>query len=392
MPFRIPTTKEQKDKALAEFESQLGQNAPINAKAFLRVLSSIEAALSAGLYKYASDRAQQALVLTATNGGLDNLGNNYGVVRKAAEAAQFTIELPATNGTVIPVTVDFVGDSNGIRYSNDSAQVAAGGVATLNVTAKQTGAIGNLQIGDTLTIGTTVAGAESQATITVVTNTGVERESDELYRARILTVIRSVPGGGNSADYRIWAQEVAGVARAYPFSGNPVGSATPSAPPERTVYVEATTDIDPDGLAPPSLLAEVRSSITTDPETGEARQPLGLTDDTLYVESIIRTGFYVQISDLQVSSSKLSQVQADIETSLALYFSSVRPFVDGLDPTIDRNDAITDPSVSSVVNDVATAAGGSVGAIIFDVTPGTSIPRYQLNQNELAKLSGVSFA
>ena len=37
-------------------------------------------------------------------------------------------------------------------------------------------------------------------------------------------------------------------------------------------------------------------------------------------------------------------------------------------------------------------AGGSVGGVAFDVTPGTSISRYQLNSNELAKLGAVAYA
>ena len=112
-------------------------------------------------------------------------------------------------------------------------------------------------------------------------------------------------GGGNAADYREWAQEVAGVTRAYPYSGKPVALLLESSPPDRTVYIEADTTIDPDGIAPQALLDEVRATITTDPVTGLARQPLGLTDSTLFVESISRTEFFVGISHLFVGISHL---------------------------------------------------------------------------------------
>ena len=392
MPISIPTTKEQYDNFIAKFESKLAQNSPLNDKAFLRVLSGIMAGQGTGIYKYAAERILQAFAITATGEDLDLIGKNYDVIRKVSESAQFTIELPGVNGTVVPLTVDFVGDANGVRYNNDYSVIVSGDVAVLNVTASSPGVSGNLSVSDTMTIGTPVAGVESQAEITVQTNTGTEEETDDDYRIRILDVIRSVPGGGNTADYRIWAQEVAGVSRAYPFSGKPVTSLLSSVPPDRTVYVEATTAIDPDGIPPQSLLDEVRESITTDPETGISRQPLGLTDDTLYIEPIIRTGIYVGIIGLSVDSNIEAQVKSDIEDALRTYLRSVRPFVEGLDSEIDRNDIITDPSLSKVVQDVVESVGGSVEAIFFDITAGTSISIYQLDKNETLKLGGISYA
>lgn len=391
MAFPIPTTKQQADLNLANFENKLNQSSPLNDKAFLRVLSVIQAAQGTGLYKFVADRILQTLALTATNGGLDAIGTNYGVIRKAAESAQLTATIPGTNGTIIPITVDFVGDANGIRYSLDSAATVASGSATLNLTAKTVGTAGNLNVSDTLMIGRTVPGVESTATVTVITNVGAERESDDAYRLRILDALRTTPGGGNSADYRIWSEEVAGVARAYPFAGQPVTSSMSSAPPDRTVYIEAETSIDPDGIPPTSLLDEVRAAITADPDTGISRQPLGLTDDTLYVEPIVRTTFFVTISDLVIDSNVESQAKTNIEDALDIYFRSVRPFVDGLDSVITRNDTLTDASVSEVIQNVVASYGGSASGIAFDVTPGTSIPRYQLNPNELGKLGAVAY-
>lgn len=213
MALNIPTTKEQSDANLANYEARLGQNTPINNKAFLRVLSAIQAAMGTQLYKYAAERALQTLALTATGDALDILGNNFGITRRTAVAANLQISLPAVNGTIIPVTVDFVGDSNGIRYTPDASATASGGAASLAVTAQTLGASGNLSISDTLTIGTPVVGAESVATVTAVNVTGTERETDDVYRERILEAERITTGGANAADYRIWSQEVAGVLR-----------------------------------------------------------------------------------------------------------------------------------------------------------------------------------
>jgi phage-related baseplate assembly protein len=403
MPFEIPTTEQQKAINLANLEGELNQTTPLNDKAFNRVLAAAEAIAFTSLFKYASYQVKQVLAITAFGTGLDIIGTEYGVVRKAAEATVLTATLPGTNSTIIPQTVDFIGDANGVRYfldSNVEIGAVVSGIGEMILTAETPGTVGNLQAGDTLSIGTQIAGAETIATVALITgytdviiNTGAEEETDEAYRARVLSAIREVRGGGNAADYRSWSEEVAGVERAYPYSGQPTDTLLDSSPPERTVYIEATTTVDADGIAPQSLLNEVRQTITTDPVTSEARQPLGLTDETLFVETIERTGFFITIVDLSVSSDIEAQVKDDIETALTNYFLTIKPFVDGLDSEIDRNDKITDLTISNVVQDVLSANGGTANGVAFDITPATSIPEYTLSPGELAKLAsgGITY-
>lgn len=383
--INVPTTQESKDTNLANLEGQLGQNSPLADKAFLRVLAAMEAlGIATPLYKYAVERIKQNLALTATGNDLDVLGAEYGVARKAAEAAVLTIELPGTNGTFIPATVDFIGDSNGVRYFPAASATITGGVATMTVTAEEAGIAGNLQVSDTMSIGTQIPGAETVATVTVIDNVGAEEETDAAYRVRVLDEIRSEGGGGNSFDYRRWAQEVAGVARAFPYAGQPPAVGTP---PDRTVFVEADTGIDPDGIAPDALLDDVRDSITTDPLIGLTRQPLGLTDGTLFVESIIRSEFFIEITGLVIDSAIETEVKDEIETALTSHFLSLNPFVAGLDFLGDKNDVITELSISNVVQDILSARGGSATSIAF----GTSFGSYPsspetLDPGEKAKL------
>lgn len=384
--MNIPTTAETTAQNLANLESQLNQTSPLNDKAFLCVLSAEEAVLFTSLYKFGVDRVKQVLATTANRDGLIALGAEYGVPIKAAESTVLTAELPGTNGTIIPATRTFVGDSNGVRYSLDASATVTGGVATLSLTAQDAGVIGNLNNGETLSIDTQVAGAETVATVTATTTTGADAEGTEDYRTRILDVIRAPGGGGNAADYRNWAQGVAGISRAYPYAGDPAGSGSPA---ERTVYVESTTTIDPEGIPPQSLLDDVRDNITTDSDTGLSRQPLGLTDDTLFVEPITRTEFFVRITGLTVDASIETAVKTEIETQLIAYFLSLRPFVDGIDAPIERNDLITDLTVSDVVQDVLKANGGSAQSVAFDIVSGGSIPEYQLGQGETAKLAAT---
>jgi uncharacterized phage protein gp47/JayE len=218
-----PTTQELFEQFLSNFESKLNQDAPANEKSYMRAESKVHAGVAKGQYIYAADQALQNLAITASGDGLDKIGAEYGVTRDPAEEAQLEIELPGTNGTIIPAGHDFIGDSNGERYFSDSSATVTGGVATINVTAENVGDAGNLVVGtDTMSIGSQISGAESQADVTAILNIGLDEETDESYRPRILTAIRSVRGGGNASDYKIWSEETAGVERAFPINGKPI--------------------------------------------------------------------------------------------------------------------------------------------------------------------------
>jgi len=517
MPLNIPTTQEIKDRNLATFESKLNQTSPLADKAFLRVLSAVQALGETGLYKYGAERALQALVVTATGSDLDLLGRNYGVTRKNAESAQLEITLTGTPGTSVPATVSFIGDSNGERYFPDSSIIiGGGGTGTMDVTAQDPGIAGNLNVGDTMTIDTQIAGLDTVGTVATITNVGTDEETDDAYRIRVLDEIQTVGGGGNSADYRTWAQEVAGVIRAYPYAGGPIFSAeflvdgnmektgvadwlvgnsatltkqttnpyqglqvlrvayngvnspfayqqpltvgldyrltgvargdgtyyptitdgpllwlgttstswqkidvtftasgtdlklfsnasaagfaefdaislSEALPGDRTVYVEADPSVDANGIAPTALLDEVRATINNDPETGQARPPLGLIDDRLFVLSITRRTFPVQITNLVVDSGQIAQCKGDISDALDEHLRSLRPFIDGLDATATRNDVITTLTLSEIVQDVLTVYGASADKVQFGLSAGQWIDSYQLNAGELAGLLTVTY-
>lgn len=393
MPQNIPTTQEIKDQNLANYESRLAQTSPLADKAFLRVQSAVEALIFTLLYKYAADRAKQALAITATGDGLKLHGDEFEVVRVAAVATVLTFTLPGTNGTIIPAGTDFIGNSNGIRYFSDSSATITGGIATITATAETVGVAGNLNVSDTLSIGTQIAGAENTATVTIIETTGAEQETEESFLARILFAKRATSGGNNATDYKIWSEVVAGVERAYPFSGKFFGSPLDSFPGDRTVYIEAVISIHPDGIAPGSLLDSVRTSINTDPDTGLSRPVLGLSDATLDIRTISRRPFYVEVINLDVDAGIETQVKADIESALTTYFLTVSPFVDGIDLPQERNDLITDVTLSTIVQSAITDAGGSVDDVDFGIAPGVfTSTSYRLDPGELAKLGSVVYS
>ena len=385
MAFDIPTTQEIKDRNLANLESQLGQTAPINDKAFLRVLATLEAAGETSLYRLGIDRAMQCLALTATGAGLDIVGQEFGIIRKPAEAAILTITLPGDNGTVIPATVDYVGDSNKIRYFPESSVIITGGVATSNVTAETLGVIGNLNVSDTMTISFQIAGATTIATVAVVVNIGAEEETDDAYRQRVLAAERIATGGGNNGDHK-----------AYPYAGIPESplpgiDTAASVPADRTVFVEAAVAVDPDGIAPTALKDEVRDAINTDPITGEDRPPAGLTDSTLFVETITRTEIFILITNFDAGTGVEADIKNDISDALTAHFLSLKMFVVAIDIPAERNDLITKLTISDIVQGVLS--GGDASAELIEFGLATTVPspldNFQLDEGELVKLGAT---
>ena len=390
MPLTLPTTATLAANFLAEFESALNQNAPQVDKSFLRVEAAAEAAIVSLLLKYGAERSGEALALTASETGLATIGENYGVIRDPATAATITADLPADNGTNIPAQTEFTGSSNGVRYLTTGLVVAAGDVAALTLTARDAGQVGNLPIDDTLTIGNQIAGAGTTATVTGTTTTGADAQALESYRAEVLAETRSQGGGGNTADYKRWAEEAPGTVRAFPYSGQPYP--TVGDPGDRTVYIESATETD--GIPTSDQLDEARQYINYEPPGFTVlRPPLGEIDDTLWVEAISRTEFWVRVTDLVVSADQEAATKADLDTALAAYFLSASPFVDGLTAPAERNDSITEVSVSEIVQDVLSTHGASATRVEFSNTSSTGPfinVDYVLNPGELAKLSASS--
>jgi len=380
---------------LAKFESKINQDSPLNDKAFLRIESKNQAITAVLLQKEVIKAQKENLAITASREGLISIGSEYDLPIKDAVSTVLNATLPATSGSgaQVPAGTNFTGDNNGILYFNGDIATEVAGVITLQLTSRTAGVIGNLPDADTLTISRQIPAVELTATITSTETTGADEEETEVYRQRVLDIIRAPGGGGNSADFRNWAQEQEGVTRAFPYSGVafddplfPGGS-----PPDRTVYVEADTSIDIDGIAPTSLLDDTKDTIITDPDTNQHRQPLGLTNDTLFVVSIRRTDIFTEIRNATFLTGTESQVKADIDTALTNYYLSLQPFVEGLDIDEDRNDLITDLTVSRTVQDILSANGASAEAVAFGLIPSSFLPSYQLGQGEKAKNAGVTY-
>jgi uncharacterized phage protein gp47/JayE len=399
MSLSTPTTKEISDNIIAQLEASLNQTIPLLPKSFTRVLAKALAAVFVLLYKYGGFIFLQMFVQTASakdttvNGSIVNpltfWGRLIGVGDPvAATRAELTIDITVTNQTgSLPSGSQLVSAASGVTYITigEVLLTAATVSATVRASADQAGgggagAIGNLDPGAVLSFANPLANVSRNVVVTAQTVTGANGESTEAYRQRVLDRWQKRLQGGAYSDYEAWAEEVAGIINAYPYTGSPG---------QVDVYSEATvaSSGSPDGIPTTAQLTAVLDNINTDQNGLASRR-----NANAFVNSypITRTGFDVIVVGI-LGVGNLGQVQADITSALEEYFLSTEPFIPGLSVP-PRNDQITGTRVSAIVEDIVTAAGGTFSGATFDVAGFVgSISTFVLGEGEKAKAAAVSF-
>jgi uncharacterized phage protein gp47/JayE len=230
MPWITPTLKETRRLTRDYVLSQLGAKAMIPNSA-LRIMSDAMAGLANLVLLYLDWLAKQLLPDTAEREWLDR----HGVIwltnadgskgRKAATYASGTVQFTGAANYIVPVGTLLYG-ANGIQYQTTSeALIGSSSTGTATTVALTAGTVGNLPDGDTIGIVTPIAGIIG-AELLGDMGGGVNEESDEQLRERILFRIQNPPMGGSQADYVRWAMEVPGVTRAWAASESGPGTVT----------------------------------------------------------------------------------------------------------------------------------------------------------------------
>jgi uncharacterized phage protein gp47/JayE len=217
MPWSTPTLKVVRGLVRDSIRSSLPGADAMVPNSVLRVMSDSQGALCHLTLQYVDWLALQLLPDTAETEWLDRHGqiwlvNSDGTVgRKQATLAAGTATFTGTVGTVIPIYSQITGV---IGYQT-TAVITLGSVPTDGpVQALDPGSIGNLETGSTLALSPSILGADSLVTVVDISG-GVDTESDDDLRARVLNRIRTPPMGGAEADYVTWALAVPGVTRAW---------------------------------------------------------------------------------------------------------------------------------------------------------------------------------
>lgn len=377
-------------------ESQINQTTPAIPAAFNSVIADIMAVAQQSIEKVVTQAELENLVKTATlredGGKLNDIGEQIGVNYRSATAAALTVDIPAADGTEITPQYSLSGDSNGLDYILSSNSIASGGFLTFQVVCTETGPNGNLiPIQDTLTLSAPLAGAEQTATVVSVDDPGASAEGIDLYRQRILDELRNPGEAGNLGFYRKRGKNAAGVKEIFPYRGFLTGRSF-SNPGDVTCFVEATEEQDPDGIPTQAILDAAEEAICYDADdTLQEVDKKPTTLRALYMLPIVRDGVYFTIATLTVFDiTQLSQCKADIESALDSALRLMKPFIPGLDFSKEKNDTLSVPYFSSIVDNVVRTYSGSYSGLLFGFSEDTqgSAPNI-LQPGQLVKLGGT---
>lgn len=218
----------------------------------------------------------RGMVQTTAGVYLDYLGEARGVDRKAAVKSVVEVQFTGVNGTVIPIgtrvsTEAPAGEAPHVFETTAAATIAGGAVLVPAVNTRG-GSAGNV-IPNTITVMNLPIDGVTAVTNLLGATGGLDRESDEDLRARILLNARNPSAGGNLGDYLRWASEVPGVGGA-----TALGATDGDVPPgEVWIWVagvdgraasQQTVDRVQEYIAPAHLIAGQAETLTVQNANG----------------------------------------------------------------------------------------------------------------------------
>lgn len=262
MPFNRPALKDLRKRTAGDIEASLKLSSPILAQSVLGVIATVLAGGFHSLYGFAEYIAKQLFPETAEGVYLELIANRWGIYRKQASYAAGQVTVFSNSPTAVLSSGTVFSGPNNLEYTALEDARFEDGSAVLKILSELSGDIGNLPASSILTLINPIAGVSSEAKVTAQGIAGgVDTETDEDLRARLIFRIQNPPMGGTTHDYIRWATSVPGVTRAWAYE-NYMGPGT--------VGVTFVEDNKPDIIPDQSLVYEVAAVINS-------ARPLGVT-------------------------------------------------------------------------------------------------------------------
>lgn len=259
MPFEIPNLPALISRAEADLEA-LASDALRRSDA--RVLARVHAAATYGLHGHLGHISRQILPDSCDEDVLARWAAMRGVPRWAAVAAQGPILVRGAPGSIVGRGRIFQRGNGQQYWITEDTVIEGSGPTAVPTKAVVAGAAGNAEAGTRLSLVSPIVGVLEQAEVApegIVS--GLDQESVESWRARVIETFRREPHGGAVDDYVMWARRVPGVTRAWSVPGF-MGPGT--------VGVFFVRDLDEDILPSSAQIAEVAERIEAErPATAE---------------------------------------------------------------------------------------------------------------------------
>lgn len=370
----IPTASEIKNRIIADISDKLNQTTPALFKAFNRVFAGAIAGFDLLIYQAVLWVYRQIFPDTADGVALNLLGALVGIERLAAVFAIIQADITGTNDYVLQQGVLFRG-SNNVVYKVTTGGMIAGGVISAELTAQESGEIGNLPNGTVLDIIQPDPNLDGTAKITATNTSGDDQETLDSYRIRVSAEYKKRRTGGAPADYEAWGLETPNFDWISPLDD-------PDTAGEVIVY--GRVDNQEDGIPDGNQLTELKTYLNTDPDTGlRTHHPIGPPTDE---QPISRFLFDIEI----FLQNGTDPIEADITTAVTEYVETQEPYNAAIH--LIRKDTISEGGISGIANGIANLQGATVTAVVLEqTTPPLVIQSYQLFGGEFGKVNSIVF-
>jgi uncharacterized phage protein gp47/JayE len=292
MAWPLPPPAEIADRLAAGYEAAFAPLAGAGGvdarspRSVLAALGRVQAMGAFDLYLHLQRLAQELFPDTATD-ELARHASVWGVARRPAAAAVGSVTVSGAEGLAVPAGLEM--SLGAVRLVTLAESTITGGTATLPVQASVAGAAGNLAAGTTLALVAPLAGLSAQAGVVAAPGLsgGVDEESLDAWRTRLLARIRAGVPYGQTGAYEAWGLTVPGVIAAKEAPGwlglGSVGLIVatgtvlaPTAPtPAELAAVQAVLDVNRPvtalAVAVGATIAPQNLTIRVEPDTAAVR-------------------------------------------------------------------------------------------------------------------------
>lgn len=225
MPFKRKTLSELRTQNQQFLRSELNDPGALLRFSNLRILADMDAGMAHLHYGYLDYIARQVTPFTATDEWLDAWAALKRKYRKPPTAASCEkVRFTGVTGTSIPKATQLNrGDGYQYQVTTDGT-IGSDGQAILPIMAilpavndapEGGGKAGNSPKETKLTLAVALAGIDVDVITLEPISGGADVEEEETFRQRMLAAYQNPPQGGSDKDYVGWANEVAGVTRAW---------------------------------------------------------------------------------------------------------------------------------------------------------------------------------
>ena len=288
-----------------------------------------------------------------------------------------------TEGQAITAGTQLKSDVTGLMYVVSETVTTEGQSVNVPVYCVQSGSGGNLAQGDEIKFVSPLGFIAQDAVVASTTKEGLDEETADHYRARVVNRYSTQPQGGALSDYRIWSYDAPGVLQTYPYNGE-------DSPGDVEIYVAGNTDVYPDRVPGRELCVAVGEACTYDPETGIAdRKPLTAILDPDY------NGTYRNIQPVSIVTVDVSVtdvVGVDVSDFGAAYKSVCddyllgrEPYIRGLSDENNKTNSIQKNTLIALANSVATSLKAQFGTVTMNIN-NVQVDNYNLDRGELSAL------